>query len=45
MYAYIYNNDKRSTTWIQVDYKGKNYIPWAWLNLDGGDDLADLPNC
>jgi hypothetical protein len=45
VYAYIYNNDKRSTTWIQVNYEGKNYIPWAWLNLDGGDDLADLPNC
>lgn len=43
--AYIYNKQKKSTTWIQVNYKGKNYIPWAWLNLDGGDDLADLPNC
>ena len=38
-YAYIYNNDKRSTWWIQVNYSGKNYIPWAWLNLDGGDDM------
>jgi hypothetical protein len=45
VYAYIYNNEKRSTTWIQVNYEGRNYIPWAWLNLDGGDDLADLPNC
>jgi hypothetical protein len=45
VYAYIYNKDKRSTWWIQVNYEGKNYIPWAWLNLDGGDDLADLPNC
>jgi hypothetical protein len=45
VYAYIYNHDKRSTWWIQVDYKGKNYIPWAWLNLDGGDDLNDLPTC
>jgi predicted RNA-binding protein with TRAM domain len=45
VYAYIYNKDKRSTMWIQVNYKGRNYIPWAWLNLDGGDDLADLPNC
>jgi hypothetical protein len=43
--SYIYNNQKRSTMWIQVNYEGKNYIPWAWLNLDGGDDLADLPNC
>jgi hypothetical protein len=45
VYAYIYNNDKRSTTWIQVEYEGKNYIPWAWLNLEGGDDLSILPNC
>ncbi|GID32902.1 fibronectin type III domain protein [Paractinoplanes brasiliensis] len=45
VYAYIYNNDKRSTWWIQVNYSGKNYIPWAWLNLEGGDDLNDLPTC
>jgi hypothetical protein len=45
VYAYIYNHDKKSTWWIRVDYKGKNYIPWAWLNLDGGDDLGDLPTC
>ncbi|MBU2667077.1 fibronectin type III domain-containing protein [Actinoplanes bogorensis] len=45
VYAYIYNNEKRSTWWIQVNYSGKNYIPWAWLNLEGGDDLNDLPTC
>jgi hypothetical protein len=28
-----------------VNYEGKTYIPWAWLNLEGGDDLADLPTC
>jgi hypothetical protein len=43
--SYIYNHHKRSTWWIQVNYKGRNYIPWAWLNLDGGDDLNDLPGC
>lgn len=43
--AYIYNKQKKSTWWVQVNYKGKNYIPWAWLNLEGGDDLADLPTC
>jgi hypothetical protein len=43
--SYIYNDQKRSTWWIQVDYKGKNYIPYAWLNLDGGDDIDDLPGC
>ncbi|MFF4812457.1 fibronectin type III domain-containing protein [Micromonospora chersina] len=45
VYAYIYNNDKRSTWWVQVDYKGKTYIPWAWLNLEGGDNLNLLPTC
>ncbi|MFG3602668.1 fibronectin type III domain-containing protein [Micromonospora chersina] len=45
VYAYIYNNDKRSTWWVQVDYKGKTYIPWAWLNLEGGDNLNVLPTC
>nr|WP_231921499.1 fibronectin type III domain-containing protein [Micromonospora auratinigra] len=45
VYAYIYNHDKRSTWWVQVEYSGKNYIPWAWLNLDGGDNLNLLPTC
>lgn len=43
--SYIYNSQKASSMWIQVDYKGKNYIPYAWLNLDGGDDLDNLPGC
>ncbi len=45
VYAYIYNDHKRSTWWVRVDYKGRNYIPWAWLNLDGGDDIGVLPTC
>ncbi|WP_203786732.1 fibronectin type III domain-containing protein [Paractinoplanes rishiriensis] len=45
IYAYIYNDHKRSTWWVQVNYEGKNYIPWAWLNLDGGDDINVLPTC
>ncbi|WP_212820451.1 fibronectin type III domain-containing protein [Polymorphospora rubra] len=45
VYAYIYNDNKRSTWWIQVDYQGRNYIPWVWINLDGGDDVNVLPNC
>ncbi|MGC4890470.1 fibronectin type III domain-containing protein [Micromonospora sp. DT227] len=43
--AWIYNKNKQSTWWIQVDYKGKTYIPWAWLNLEGGDNLNLLPAC
>lgn len=45
VYAYIYNDDKRSTWWIRVEYSGRNYIPWAWLNLENGDNLKALPNC
>ncbi|MFD0785682.1 fibronectin type III domain-containing protein, partial [Micromonospora azadirachtae] len=45
VYAYIYNRDKRSTWWVQVAYEGKNYIPWAWLNLEGGDNINVLPTC
>ncbi|MER7475302.1 fibronectin type III domain-containing protein [Micromonospora sp. NPDC000018] len=45
VYAYIYNNHKRSTWWVQVDYSGRNYIPWAWLNLEGGDNINVLPTC
>jgi len=43
--SYIYNNHKESSWWVRVNYKGKNYIPFAWLNLDGGDDINDLPTC
>ncbi|GHJ15280.1 fibronectin type III domain-containing protein [Micromonospora sp. AKA38] len=43
--AWIYNKNKQSNWWIQVDYKGRTYIPWAWLNLEGGDNLNLLPAC
>ncbi|WP_432898466.1 fibronectin type III domain-containing protein [Micromonospora matsumotoense] len=43
--SWIYNNQKQSTWWVRVDYQGRNYIPWAWLNLAGGDDIAVLPTC
>lgn len=45
VYAYVYNGHKESTWWVQVDFQGRNYIPWAWLNLDGGDDINVLPTC
>lgn len=46
IYAYIYNNHKRSTWWLRVDHrKGRDYIPWAWVNLDGGDNINSLPTC
>jgi hypothetical protein len=44
--SYIYNNHKKSSWWIRISYDGKKpYIPFAWLNLDGGDDVNDLPTC
>lgn len=43
--SYIYNDHKVSSWWVRVNYEGKNYIPFAWLNLDGGDDINDLPTC
>ncbi|MFG1872676.1 fibronectin type III domain-containing protein [Micromonospora arborensis] len=44
--SWIYNNEKRSTWWVQVNFGGgKNYIPWAWLNLEGGDNINVLPTC
>lgn len=45
VYAFVYNDDKRSTWWVRINYEGRNYIPWAWLNLEGGDDIAVLPDC
>ncbi|MFI2714257.1 fibronectin type III domain-containing protein [Micromonospora sp. NPDC018662] len=43
--AWIYNKNKQSNWWIQVAYEGRTYIPWAWLNLEGGDNLNLLPTC
>jgi hypothetical protein len=44
--SYIYNDQKKSSWWVQISYDGgKPYIPWAWLNLDGGDKINDLPTC
>lgn len=46
VFAYVYNDNKKSTWWVQVSYNGgKPYIPWAWLNLESGDDLDMLPTC
>lgn len=46
VYAYIYNREKRSTTWIKIKaLGGQYYTPWAWFNLDGGDDPGILPKC
>jgi hypothetical protein len=44
--SYVYNHQKKSTWWIRIAYAGKKpYIPWAWLNLAGGDDIDGLATC
>ncbi|MEE6261518.1 fibronectin type III domain-containing protein [Plantactinospora sonchi] len=46
VYAYIYNNEKRSTWWVRIKWNGGTpYIPWAWLNLEGGDNVNRLRTC
>jgi hypothetical protein len=42
VYAYVYNNNKRSTWWIGLP--GGGFVPYAWFNLDG-DDLAPIRVC
>lgn len=37
---------KKSNKWIGYTYSGKReYFPWAWATLDGGDDIGMLPAC
>ena len=44
--AYVYNHQKDSTWWLQINYGGKKaYIPWAWLNLENGDDIDAVATC
>ncbi|GAA5188708.1 hypothetical protein GCM10023322_39990 [Rugosimonospora acidiphila] len=39
-----YNKNKKSTKWVKISTSAE-YIPYAWFNLDGGDDLSLLPSC
>jgi hypothetical protein len=36
---------KQDSRWIQVPVGGNNYIPFAWVRLDGGDKPTLLPEC
>ncbi|HWH01966.1 MAG TPA: fibronectin type III domain-containing protein, partial [Pilimelia sp.] len=46
VYAYIYNNDRRSRIWIKIKAQGgEYYTPWAWFNLDGGAHPSVLRPC
>jgi hypothetical protein len=44
--SYVYNNQKQSSWWLQISYGGKKaYIPWAWLDLENGDDIDAVATC
>jgi len=44
--AVAYNQHKSSSWWVQITFRGaQRYIPWAWFNMDGGDNLNMLPVC
>jgi hypothetical protein len=49
VYAYIYNHDKRSNLWIQIEFNGRQYYtPLAWFNVDGNAAsgyTGALPRC
>jgi hypothetical protein len=36
------HNDNR---WLRIPFNGNNYIPYAWVNLDGGAAIGNLPHC
>ncbi|HKT03290.1 MAG TPA: fibronectin type III domain-containing protein, partial [Rugosimonospora sp.] len=36
---------KTSNMWVKINFHGSNYIPFAWVRLDGGDSLGNLPAC
>lgn len=37
---------KTDNRWIKIDFNnGLYYIPFAWVTLDGGDSISNLPGC
>jgi hypothetical protein len=36
---------KSDNRWIRINFQGSNYVPLAWVRLDGGDNPAILPHC
>lgn len=36
---------KQDNRWVRIRFKGDNYLPFAWVNLDGGDNPAMLQPC
>jgi hypothetical protein len=37
---------KQTNQWLKFSYGGRDvYFPWAWAQLDGGDNLGLIPGC
>jgi hypothetical protein len=36
---------RKTNQWLRIPFKGNNYIPYAWVNLDGGATIGNLPKC
>jgi Fibronectin type III domain len=35
----------KDNRWLRIPFSGNNYIPYAWVNLDGGAAINNLPQC
>lgn len=35
----------KTNVWLRIDFHGDNYIPYAWVKLDGSATIDDLPTC
>jgi hypothetical protein len=35
---------RQSSQWLRIPYKGNNYIPYAWVNLNSAS-MSNLPEC
>ncbi|GAB3856483.1 hypothetical protein [Dactylosporangium cerinum] len=43
VYAYVYNNNKRSSVWLKMSTG--MWIPWAWSTIDNGDAVSAVRAC
>jgi hypothetical protein len=48
VFAYAYNNNKRTNIWIKINWGGQQaYTPLAWFNVNGNNSVytGALPHC
>ncbi|HEY2673730.1 MAG TPA: fibronectin type III domain-containing protein [Rugosimonospora sp.] len=36
---------RTTSQWLRIPFNGNNYIPYAWVNLDSGATIGNLPKC